>query len=70
WLSPVWLVVLVGAAFPVLGWHAPAAGVLAAVVVVLVAAHALRRLGGVSGDVFGAAAELAVAVALAVLALA
>ncbi|MDF2977905.1 MAG: Cobalamin synthase [Actinomycetospora sp.] len=65
WLAPAWLVVLAGAAYPVLGWHAPAAGVLAAVVVVLVATHARRRLGGVSGDVFGAAAELAVTVALA-----
>jgi adenosylcobinamide-GDP ribazoletransferase len=64
WMAPAWLVVLAGAAFPVLGWHAPAAGVLAAVVVVLVAAHARRRLGGVSGDVFGAAAELAATVAL------
>jgi adenosylcobinamide-GDP ribazoletransferase len=65
WLAPAWLVVLAGAAYPVLEWHAPAAGVLAAVVVVLVATHARRRLGGVSGDVFGAAAELAVTVALA-----
>jgi len=64
WLAPAWLVVLAGAAFPVLGLRAPAAGVLAAVVVVLVAAHARRRLGGVSGDVFGACAELAAAAAL------
>ncbi|WP_433781821.1 adenosylcobinamide-GDP ribazoletransferase [Actinomycetospora sp. CA-101289] len=64
WVAPAWFVVLAGAAFPVLGWRAPVAGVLAAVVVVLVAAHARRRLGGVSGDVFGACAELAVTVVL------
>jgi adenosylcobinamide-GDP ribazoletransferase len=67
-VAPAWLVVLAAAAAPVLGWRAPAAAVLAALVVVLVAAHARRRLGGVSGDVFGACAELAVTAALAVLA--
>lgn len=68
WRAPVWAVVLTGAAFPVLGLRAVLATLLAAVVVVLVAAHARRRLGGVSGDVFGACAELAATVALAVLA--
>ncbi|HSK59424.1 MAG TPA: adenosylcobinamide-GDP ribazoletransferase [Actinomycetospora sp.] len=68
WVAPAWLVVLAGAGFPVLGGRAGVAGVLAAVVVVAVAAHARRRLGGVSGDVFGATAELAVTAALAVLA--
>ena len=70
WLAPVWAVVLAGAAFPVLGLRAVLATLLAAVVVVLVTTHARRRLGGVSGDVFGACAELAATVALAVLAIA
>ncbi|MDD7921702.1 adenosylcobinamide-GDP ribazoletransferase [Actinomycetospora callitridis] len=70
WRAAVWAVVLAGAAFPVLGLRAVVAALLAAVVVVLVAAHARRRLGGVSGDVFGACAELAATVALAVLAVA
>ena len=68
WVAPAWAVVLAAGAFPVLGWRAPIAAVLAAVVVVLVAAHARRRLGGVSGDVFGACAELAATAALVVLA--
>lgn len=70
WVAPAWVAVLAAAAFPVLGAHAPVAALLAAAVVVLVAAHAARRLGGVSGDVFGACAELAATVALIVLALA
>ncbi|MFC5140948.1 adenosylcobinamide-GDP ribazoletransferase [Actinomycetospora rhizophila] len=68
WVAPAWAVVLAAGASPVLGWRAPVAAVLAAVVVVLVAAHARRRLGGVSGDVFGACAELAATAALIVLA--
>lgn len=68
WVAPAWVVVLAAGAVPVLGLRAPAAALLAAVVVVLVAAHARRRLGGVSGDVFGACAELAGTAALAVLA--
>ncbi|MHC1561748.1 adenosylcobinamide-GDP ribazoletransferase [Actinomycetospora sp. C-140] len=66
WVAPAWAVVLAAAAVPVLGLRAPGAALLAAAVVVLVAAHARRRLGGVSGDVFGACAELAVTAALAV----
>ncbi|MDD7968185.1 adenosylcobinamide-GDP ribazoletransferase [Actinomycetospora lemnae] len=68
WVAPVWAVVLGASAFPVLGRRVAVAAVLAAVVVVLVAAHARRRLGGVSGDVFGACAELAVTAGLVVLA--
>ncbi|GAA4729473.1 adenosylcobinamide-GDP ribazoletransferase [Actinomycetospora chibensis] len=68
WMAPVWAALLAGAAFPVLGLRAAIATLLAAVVVVLVAAHARRRLGGVSGDVFGACAELAGTAALGVLA--
>ncbi|GAA4792168.1 hypothetical protein GCM10023200_29440 [Actinomycetospora chlora] len=70
WVAPAWCVVLAAAAFPLLGVGAPVAAVVAAAVVVLVAAHARRRLGGVSGDVFGACAELAITVALAALTLA
>ncbi len=68
WLAAVWLVVLAAAATPLLGWRAPVAAVVAALVVVLVVAHARRRLGGVSGDVFGASCELAVTAVLSVLA--
>ncbi|PVZ08976.1 adenosylcobinamide-GDP ribazoletransferase [Actinomycetospora cinnamomea] len=64
WVAPAWLVVLAGAASPVLELHAVGAAFAAAVVVVVAAAHARRRLGGVSGDVFGACAELAVTATL------
>ena len=42
---------------------------VAALVVVGVTAHARRRLGGVSGDVFGATCELAVTAVVATMAL-
>ncbi|GAA4830292.1 hypothetical protein GCM10023201_17510 [Actinomycetospora corticicola] len=67
-----WLGVLALAAtlaVPGRWWQGPAALAVAAVVVVLLARHAVRRLGGVNGDVFGAVCEVAVTVALAGLAL-
>jgi adenosylcobinamide-GDP ribazoletransferase len=42
-------------------WQGVAAGVLAGLVVLLLVRHAVRRLGGVSGDVMGAAVEAAFA---------
>lgn len=68
WAAPVWGVVLTAAAVPVAGLTAVVAGVLAAVVVAVVARHARRRLGGVSGDVFGAVGELGATAVLVVLA--
>ncbi|MEJ2870799.1 adenosylcobinamide-GDP ribazoletransferase [Actinomycetospora sp. OC33-EN08] len=67
-----WLVVLGAAAVlavPGRPWQGPLALVVAAVGVVLLARHAVRRLGGVNGDVFGAVSEVAVTMALAELAL-
>lgn len=68
----VWLVG--GAVVTLVGWWAGLAwwrGVLAValglVVVAVVLAHAIRRLGGVTGDVFGAAVELALATLLVAL---
>ncbi|HEY6425519.1 MAG TPA: adenosylcobinamide-GDP ribazoletransferase [Pseudonocardiaceae bacterium] len=46
-------------------WQAPLAIALAAAMVVAVSAHAHRRLGGLTGDVLGAACELATTVVLA-----
>lgn len=69
WAAPAWGVVLVAAATPVLGLGAVVAGVLAAGVAAAVARHARRRLGGVSGDLFGAVGELATATVLVVLAI-
>lgn len=68
WRAPLWLVVLAGAGVPMLGWWAVAAAAAGAVVVVATVAQARRRLGGVSGDVFGATCELAVTAVLLVLA--
>jgi len=51
-----------------LGW--PAAQLVAVAVAAAFLAHAVRRLGGVTGDVFGALVELGTAVTLAGLALA
>lgn len=48
-------------------WRGAVAGVLALAVVVIVVAHAVRRLGGVTGDVFGAGVELALATLLVAL---
>ncbi|WP_243058150.1 adenosylcobinamide-GDP ribazoletransferase [Nocardioides sp. SR21] len=58
-----WLV-LAGLSALVDWWRGPLAVALAALVVVLLVTRAVRRFGGVTGDVFGAAIELALAVLL------
>ena len=67
WVAPLWWVALAGASYPVLG-PAVAGVALAALLVVGLAAHTRRRLGGMSGDVLGAACELATTTVLVVLA--
>jgi adenosylcobinamide-GDP ribazoletransferase len=47
-------------------WQGTAAVLLAAAAVYGLSAHTRRRFGGVTGDVLGAASELAVAVVLVV----
>lgn len=49
-------------------WRGPLAVILAAVAVLVLLRHVTRRFGGVTGDVFGAAIELALAVLLLALA--
>jgi adenosylcobinamide-GDP ribazoletransferase len=49
-------------------WRGALAAVLALVVVAVVVTRAVTRFGGVTGDVFGAAVELAFATILVVLA--
>ncbi len=68
----VWgLVLAAGALVAVPGrlWQGPVAIVVAAGIAVVLARHAIRRLGGVNGDVFGGVCEVTVIAALAVLAL-
>ncbi|MGI3785534.1 MAG: adenosylcobinamide-GDP ribazoletransferase [Janthinobacterium lividum] len=49
-------------------WLGLLAGILAVVVVLALVAHAVRRLGGISGDVLGASVEAALATSVVVLA--
>jgi adenosylcobinamide-GDP ribazoletransferase len=68
WVAVGWWVVLAAAAFPVLGPRAPIGVAVAGAAVVLLSWHTARRFGGMTGDVLGAASELATAAALVVLA--
>ena len=70
-MAPLWwaaLAVAGVAAVPGRPWQGPLAVALAAAVVVGLSAHTRRRFGGITGDVLGAANELAVTAALAVVA--
>jgi adenosylcobinamide-GDP ribazoletransferase len=69
WVPATWWVLLLAAAvFVVPGrwWQAPAAVLVAGAVVLGLCRHTTRRFGGITGDVLGAAAELAAATVLVV----
>ena len=70
WVAPLWWAALAAAglaAVPGRPWQGPLAVAVAAAVVVGLSAHTRRRFGGTTGDVLGAANELAVTAALVVL---
>jgi adenosylcobinamide-GDP ribazoletransferase len=69
WVPVAWWVALAGAsvfAVPGRWWLGPVAVVAAGTVVFGLSAHTGRRFGGLTGDVLGAASELAVATVLLV----
>lgn len=71
WVAPLWWLALAAAGValvPGRPWQGPLAVAVAAALVVGLSAHTRRRFGGVTGDVLGAANELAVTATLAVLA--
>jgi adenosylcobinamide-GDP ribazoletransferase len=68
WVAVIWWLALAGAGWALLDWRAPVAVALGAAVVLVLSGHTARRFGGVTGDVLGAATELATTAALVVLA--
>jgi adenosylcobinamide-GDP ribazoletransferase len=68
WVAAGWWLVLAGAGFGLAGPRGALAVALAAAVTALLARHTARRFGGMTGDVLGAASELASTAALIVLA--
>ncbi len=68
WVAVAWWAVLAGGGFALAGPRGVLAVGLGAVVVIALSWHTARRLGGMTGDVLGAASELATTAALVVLA--
>lgn len=68
WVAVVWWVVLAAAGFGLAGVRGVVAVALGAVLVIGLSWHTARRFGGMTGDVLGAASELATATALVALA--
>ena len=67
WVAPLWWVVLAACGFALAGPRGALAIALGAAVVVVLSWHTARRFGGMTGDVLGAACELATTTTLVVL---
>ncbi|GAA2553130.1 adenosylcobinamide-GDP ribazoletransferase [Pseudonocardia hydrocarbonoxydans] len=67
WVPGLWWTALAGAGFAVAGARGVVAVALGAALVALLSWHTARRFGGMTGDVLGAAGELAATAALVVL---
>ena len=67
WVPLLWWTALAGAGLALAGVHGLLAVGLGAVLVAALSRHTARRFGGMTGDVLGAASELATTVALVVL---
>lgn len=67
WVPVLWWVALAAAGFAVAGLRGAVAVGLGAGLVALLSRHTTRRFGGMTGDVLGAAGELATTTALVVL---
>jgi adenosylcobinamide-GDP ribazoletransferase len=67
WIAPMWWTALAAAGYAAAGPRGVLAVAAAAVVTAALSRHTARRFGGMTGDVLGAANELAVTAALVVL---